>query len=359
MKMAFYISSLGKGGAERVIANLANYFAKKSQVTLILDTKKIDYKLDENIELVILDHEHKSNFILKKIKFLKYVFKLKKIFKKYNPDIIISFLAVPSFLALLARNKKSKVLVSVRNDPNTEYTTLLKKYMMKFLYPKADGFVFQTQTAKEYFSNIIHSKQKIIYNAVSESFIQYEKEHIRIEDKRIVAVGRLHYQKNFQLLINSFAKVTEEFPEYKLYIYGEGEERSKLEKIIEEKKLDEKVFLAGNVDNVPKEIFNASLYVMSSDFEGMPNSLIEAMILGIPVISTNCPCGGPRELITNDVNGMLVKINDEEGLVTSMKKVLSDDKFRKKMGIEGKKLIEKVNPSEINSQWENFIKELL
>ena len=356
MKIAFYISSLGKGGAERVITNVANYFASddKNEVYLILERPTINYKVDKNVNITVLDKKVKKyNLISKKIRYIKYYFKLKKLFKVINPDIIVSFLAVPSFMAILSKTNTSKIIVGVRNDPKTEYTTFLKKKMMLHLYPRADGFVFQTNDAKDYFKNIISCKQTIIYNAISQDFINYRTDAQK--EKKIVAVGRLHWQKNYPLLINAFEILLKKHDDYKLIIYGEGDERNKLQSLINSKNLNSKVDLAGNVSDIKKFICNSALFVMSSDFEGMPNSLIEAMVLGLPVISTDCPCGGPRELIINNKNGLLVEPGNKEELICAMDKILSNEKLANSIGSEAKKIINKVDPSFINKQWENFV----
>lgn len=359
MKIAFYISSLGKGGAERVISNLVNYFSNDSnyEVYLILERPTIDYKVNNNVKTFILDSKVKNyNIITKKLRYIKYINKLKKIFKVIKPDIIIPFLAVPAFMALLSKNKDSKVIVAVRNDPKTEYTTILKRKMMLYLYPKADGFVFQTKEAQEYFRNIINCKQTIIYNAISQDFLNYENHSIK--QKKIVAVGRLHWQKNYPLLIDAFEVISKKYEDYKLEIYGEGDEKTKLQKLIADKGLIEKVILKGNVNDVKKYIGDAALFVMSSDFEGMPNSLIEAMALGLPVISTDCPCGGPRELINNKKNGILVEVNNKEELIKSIDMILDNNKYANSLGNEAKKIVEKVKPEIINKQWDTFIKDI-
>lgn len=359
MKIAFYISSLGKGGAERVISNLANYFSsnKNNEVYMILERPTINYDISSSVKVIILDNKIKKyNFITKKTRYLKYIHKLKKIFKEIDPDIIVPFLAMPAFMTLISKNKNSRVIVGVRNDPKTEYTTFLKKKLMLSLYPKADGFVFQTRDAQEYFKNIISCKQTIIYNAISRDFLNYKS--VETKKKKIVSVGRLHWQKNYPLLIDAFEHINKKYSEYKLVIYGEGSEREKLQRIIDDKNLTKQVLLVGNVDDVKKNISNASLFVMTSDFEGMPNALIEALVLGLPVISTDCPCGGPRELIDNNKNGILIKPGNKEELIEAIDKILRDDKFAKQLGNEAQRIIDKVNPDYINNQWKKFIDEI-
>ena len=176
--------------------------------------------------------------------------------------------------------------------------------------------------------------------------------------KEIVAVGRLHWQKNYPLLIDAFSEISKKYKDYKLTIYGEGEERKRLQEIINNKKLTKRITLAGNVSDIKKYISSSKLFVMTSDFEGMPNSLIEAMVLGLPVISTDCPCGGPKELIENNKNGILIKVGNKDELINAIDKVLSNEKMASQLGLSAKKIVDKVNPNYINNQWKNFINEI-
>lgn len=362
-KIVFCIDSLAKGGAERVVSILANKLIENNEVSIItiLD-KDVEYELNSNIKLIELGKGKKyiKNRAIRKI---KYVFgsinilrKMKHSFKGLNPDIIISFLPITCFFSIIANNKKYRMILSDRNDPKQEYSNFIYNFLMKKLYPKVDAFVFQTQDAKGYFDNIIDfdkKEWKIIFNPVNPDFKNCKEVNVR--KKKIVSVGRLTEQKNMELLINAFSKIYREFPEYSLTIYGEGEKREYLEKIIKEKNLTEKVFLPGIINDIKEEIYDASLFVMPSNYEGMPNALIEAMVLGLPVISTNCPCGGPRMLIDNTKNGYLINVGNEKELSETMKLILSEDELRENIGKEAKKIIDLVDIDVINREWQNFI----
>ena len=224
---------------------------------------------------------------------------------------------------------------------------------MKKLYPLADGIVFQTPDAKKYFDGIVNSNYEIIPNPVNDLFIKnpYSEERKKV----IVNVGRIEGQKNQLLLIKSFEKIMDKFPDYKLIIYGEGSKKEELIKYINERKLNNRVVLAGQVDNIYDKIYDASLFVLSSDYEGMPNALIEAMCLGLPVISTDCPCGGPKMLIKDGVNGFLVPVNDENIMSETISRILADDKLRKELSINASKLKEMVSSNVVNQKWLKFI----
>lgn len=359
MKILFALGTLKKGGAERVITNLSNYLVKNNNEVIITTTikGKTFYELNKKIKLYGLDDEKISlNFIMKN---KKRITELKKILKDEKPDIIVSFLPEPSYRVLFLKifNRQLKVIVSVRNDPKVEYKSRINRLIMKLLYPLADGFVFQTKEAQEYFSKKIQNKSVIIPNPINEDFIcePYNGER----EKIIVTVGRLEEQKNHKMLIEAFSKLPEEFKEYKLIIYGEGSLRNKLEEQINELKLKDRVLLPGQVDNVKEKIYKASLFVLSSNYEGMPNSLMEAMALGLPCISTDCHCGGSRYLINNGENGILINVNDIYNLATQMRNLLNDISKIDILSKNASNISKKLNPTNINQTWSNFIEELL
>lgn len=351
MRILFAIDTLGKGGAERVISNLANYFINENEVSIMtLRQVPIAYKLNSKINIINVEKENK-NKIYREINNIR---KIKQIVKSYSPDIIVSFLPAITYRVMIA-NKfcKKKVIISVRNDPKIEYKNLLKKLLMKVLFSKADGFVFQTEEAKQYFSKNIQNKSIIIPNPINEDFIEKPFEGER--KKEIVSVGRLEKQKNHELLIKAFSMLDKKFNDYKLIIYGEGNERDNLENLLKTHKLEDRVLLPGKVDDIKYQIYDTTLFVLSSDYEGMPNALMEAMALGLPVISTDCPCGGPKFLIKNNINGILVPINDEEKMKIAIENILSDKEFSNKLSINANKISVDLNPKEINKKWGEFI----
>ena len=359
-KVVFYVDSLRKGGAERVVSTLANFFSTIEDYDVYIFSLmkcKIEYSLNSNVKVFFISDSNNyqnKNIFRRLINVREKIKTTKNLLKKINPDVVISFLPSSSFLALLT--KKTKVIISVRNDPNVEYAGLKNKLLMKLLYPKCDGAVFQTSDAEKYFNNIIKNRI-VIYNPLSHLFLN-KKIDRKEKEKTIVSVGRLEKQKNFDLLINAFSLFEKKNPDYKLIIYGEGNERNKLQEKIRSCDLENKVVLTGQVDDIQDKIINSSLFVMSSNFEGMPNALIEAMALGIPCISTDCPCGGPRELINSGENGILVPTNDEIALSTSMDKVINDEKLAKKISENGLKIRDLLDEERICLKWKKYIEEV-
>lgn len=371
MKIMFSIGTLSSGGAERVVCNLSNYLNKFHDIHIV-SVKKTDiaYTLDSNISIDFLDNREEISYdklmnkrILDKIKRiirnLRRVRKLKNIIKKNKPEIIVSFLPEPNFLNLILKSKfKIPIIISIRNDPKEEYKSNLYNRLMKKYYPQADAIVYQTEEAKNFFRNIIGNNviQEIIPNPINEEFI--ERPYKGIRKKIIVTVGRLQEQKNHKLLIDAFEKVSNQIPDYKLVIYGDGNKKQELETYIKSKNLLDKVMLAGNTKEVKKHIYDASLFILSSDYEGMPNALIEAMALGLPVISTDCPCGGPKFLIDNGKNGILVKVKDVEAMSKAILKVLENKNYADYLSMNASKIAETLNPTKINNEWKKIIEKI-
>ena len=243
--------------------------------------------------------------------------------------------------------------MSDRNNPEKEYKSFLNKILMKWLYKRADGFVFQTREQKNFFDVGIQKKSIIIQNPLKSEFLRsekYEKQNI------IINVGRLVKQKNQELLIKSFKKISDKYSKYTLKIFGDGPLKNKLQSLIEELELENKVFLCGISDNIKEELIKSKIFVLSSDYEGMPNALLEAMASGLACISTDCPCGGPKELIRNGENGILIDVNNQNELENNLEKLIENEELMKKIGESASKITEELNPKIINRKWEDYIK---
>lgn len=359
MNIVFCLGSMGKGGAERVVSNLSNYLAEKGNNISIITTVlgNCEYEIDKSIKLYSLDEKNKSkNFITKNIKRLR---NLKMLIKEISPDVIVSFLPEPSYRVLILRKfLKIPTIVSVRNDPKIEYKSKISKIFMKFTYPMADGFVFQTEDAKEYFNKRIQKKSTIIPNPISKEFIEKDDFYYVSNSNKLINVGRLEEQKNQKLLLMAFKELSVQYPKLELYIYGEGSLRKEMENFIKDNNLTNKVFLPGEVNDIKNKLKEAKMFILTSNYEGMPNTLMEAMALGIPCISTDCPCGGPKFLIQNEENGILVPVNDQEALKKAIQELLNNKEKCEYIAQKANGICEKLNPDKINSTWEEFINEI-
>ena len=227
---------------------------------------------------------------------------------------------------------------------------------MKILYPKANGFIFQTKEAQEYFPKKIQNKSTIIFNSLNPDFLIDRFKGVR--DKEIVSVGRLAEQKNQELLIKAFAKFHQIHPEYELTIYGEGPLKEKLQNLVKDLNMEEFIKLPGIENDIKTKIYKASFFVLSSDYEGMPNSLMEALTLGLPCISTDCPCGGPKTLIEDGINGILTEVGNIDMLTEKMNMIIEHPELKDTLSKNAQKNIEKMHPEKINKQWEEYLESI-
>lgn len=347
MNIAFYTKCLSRGGAERVTVSVCDYLSKTDDNIFIINQIKgnKEYSCPTDVERIILEKRSHNYFAI--VKHLRKVLKSKKI------DVLIVMGVSNCIYAIPASyNLKTKVIVSERNDPNHFYGKPIVKYLSRFLMKKADGFVFQTRNARDFYDFDV-DKTAIIYNPIT--LPPTVKKEITNHRKEIVNVGRLVRQKNQKCLIKAFSIIQKRHKDYTLAIYGEGGLHNELEDYINKLGLQKNVNLKGNTKNVLDEIKDAALFVLSSDFEGMPNALIEAMVLGLPVISTDCPIGGPSELIENEVNGILVPVADVDALAGAMDLVINDYVNASRMGENAKKIYEKLQIESIGAQWAAFI----
>lgn len=360
MKIMFVVDAMTKGGAQRVISNLSNYLCNKYEMAIVsVYNTDVLYDVNNVSKIYYLDNEvtdirEKSKFFNKIKRFNKRIKNLNEYKREFKPDIILSFLPLSCYISLISKMfLNMKTVISVRNDPKIEYKSKKDKLLMKLLYPKADGYIFQTEEAKRYFNKKIQDNSIIIPNPINEIFKR--ESYVEEREKIIVSVGKLEEQKNQMLLIKAFQEVEKKYNNYKLIIYGEGSLREKFEAEIEKIGLKGKILLPGISNDLKEELYKKKMFILSSDYEGMPNALMEAMALGLPVISTNCPCGGPEFLIKDGINGILVPVNNKDKLVEAMLKLIENEIFSRKIGIEATKISEDLAPKKINEIWENYI----
>ena len=370
MKITFVTSTLTSGGAERVISLLANNFAQRGYEVEMIALTSISpdyYSLNPKVKFIHADKVSKGGLLGELWWFRKHI-------KKEQPDVVIAFMeAVYEFVLFALLGTKVPVISSERKDPAT--LGPLRKFLRWMLLPTATAHVVQTQQIKQYYNQRIQKKTHIIYNPVNEKVFEApldppsmgscdnddENSGFRIKDERlnrIISVGRLYPQKNQKMMIEAFAKIAPKFPEWTLVIYGEGPERDFLESLVSSFKIQvsSRISLPGRCETVIEEVAKSKVFCLSSDYEGMSNAMIEALCVGIPVISTKV--SGTDELIRNGENGLLVNIGDTEGLAQAFEKLLSNQELREKIGKEGQKLATQFKTDTIVDQWEELIKKV-
>lgn len=267
--------------------------------------------------------------------------------KEEKPEVVISFLTETNLIALTHLRRNYKLIVSERNDP-TKYNRIVQGIIKK-LYPKADVLVCQSHKVAKFFSS---NNTTVIQNPIDISVLPEIYNGSR--RKVICSVGRLMPQKNFFCLIKAFSYIEKKYKDYTLEIYGEGSLRKELQDLINHLHLNKKVKLMGAHQDVLEKIKDTSLFVMSSDYEGFPNALVEAMAIGLPVICTDFDSGTAKELVKKE-NGLLVPVSDSRALAKAMSYLLENTELRKSMSIENIKIRDRLAINEILNKWSNII----
>lgn len=349
-KIIFVVASMAGGGAERVIAILSNQFVKKGLNVSIMMTagNEVVYNLDPKIELISIGGRTAGSMTAR----IQRVKKMREHFKKNVPAIIIPFGVGESVYAVAANmGLRNKMIISERNDPAAcKYPGL-----RNWIYSRADYRVYQTVMAKESFPKYLQKNSQVIPNPVSSALPQTNGEE---REKKIAAVGRLENQKNYPMMLKAYSLFYKIHPDYKLHIYGKGYLLDELKILAEELNITEGIVWEGFCSNVWKQITNAAMYVLSSDYEGISNSMLEALALGLPVISTDCPIGGSRMCITHKENGMLIPVGDSQALAKAMCEIVEDKSLARKLSENAYKIREKFSEENISNQWINIIREI-
>lgn len=350
-KVLFINRRLSVGGSERVMALLANGMAEEGiKVDMaVIQNMERTYEVDDRVNIIQLDYDG-CNFLTRTLKRIKM---LRKIMKEGNYDGVISFLHIINFLTIIAGRGIKNIVVSERADPRMAATMLIR-FGRKYLYPKAAKLVFQTEDAKSCFPNKIQKKGYIIPNPINDRLPEPYKGERK---KTIVAVGRFTLQKNFKMSIDAFSKLHKDYPEYKLIIFGTGILKDELNNYVKSMGLEEFVEFPGFVKNIIEEIADAGMYISSSDFEGISNSMLEALAMGIPSVCTDCPVGGARMTIKNNENGILIPVGDTEALYKGMKKIIEDKEFAENIAKNAVKIREDLSLKKIANMWIDVIED--
>lgn len=350
-KLLIIIPGLSFGGAERVTSFLSNYFIASGKDVYIISLSKGNhaYVLSPEIRIIELDA---SNSTGKLGKYRYLITELRKNIKEIGPSSILAMISYAGALAAVSRiGFRIPLLISERNDPNTSTTfNPFKKKVFSFIYHHlVTKAIFQTESARSYYFSCQNPKGVIIPNPLYLEDMPLPNTVV-LQNHKIITAGRLSRQKNHRLLIEAFNIVHAHQPDYTLTIYGEGEERTVLEKMITELFLSDVVFLPGNENKMFVRLQEAEIFVMSSDYEGMPNALIEALAMGLPCITTDYS-GGRGTVIQNEKNGLVVERRNVEALANAMLLVIKDKKFAASLGEEAKNIRNELDSSKICKLW--------
>ncbi len=343
----------GDGGAARVLSVLAEgFFADGYRVTLCSYSKEdvAEYKLKDGIEHIKFVLKRKKGFLRK----LERISVLRKELKKHPGATVISFEYFVNMQTIIACfGLKNRLIVSERNDPAKMGGKFPTSFLRNILYRFSDVLVCQTPDAKAYFPKGIQKKAVVIANPIKENLPEpYTGER----DKRIVNFCRLEKQKNLTLLIDSFEMFSNTHADYTLHIYGDGKERGALEEYVRSKNLKGKVLLHNSTPNIHEEVKTAAMFVSSSNYEGMSNSMLEAMAIGLPTICTDCPCGGARMIIQDRENGLLVPVGDARMLTDAVCEIADNGALSQQLSENAVKIKKNLSVQKILCEWKNIIK---
>lgn len=355
MKCLFVMPALRFGGAERVTSVLANEWVKQGvnvRILLVESDETSCYPLADSVELKSCRRETQIG----QAKQGAIIHAIRKEAKEWKPDAVICFYnALCGLTAIALRGTRIPLIYSERNDPNRTNQRKIDKIYKVIVEHCATKFVFQTRGAQKCYPSFVQKKSRVILNPMNVSNLPVHD--FESDQKIIVSVGRLEPQKNQKILISAFSNVKRDFPDYKLVICGEGSLRKQLEEQIENLGLQESVKLPGTISNVHNYIKDASLFVLSSDYEGIPNALMEAMAIGLPCISTDCSPGGAKELITDGENGLIVPCNQADLLANKMKMVLLNKDIAIQIGSSAISIRKRVDTTIIAKEWLSYIAE--
>lgn len=350
MVITFITSFLGYGGAAKMLSFVANNMSRsKHEIHVIAYscTNPVP-SFDNNIQLYLMGDALKGCGHLKILKALN------KIIKEISPDLIVSFLTFPNvYSVLLGKLRDVPVVISERGNPYVS-----KGFKMKIIYGiinHANGAVFQTDGAKSFFSKKLQKKSVVIPNPVVKrnSAVEY---NLECDNHELVFVGRLeNVQKRVDLLFDALGYVIKVFPDAKLVVYGSGDDEQKLKESSLSFDYSDNIIFMGATSDPEKAMVQSEVYVISSDYEGIPNSLIEAMSIGMPVVATDCDPGGARLLIQNEVNGFIVPKGDSKAIAEKVICLFSNKEMRISFSERAKEITNTYSEAKIKGMWEDYL----
>lgn len=347
-RIAIIAHGLSDGGAERVASMVANFYAQRGHAVLYLAVLCPDkeYPLDERVTY----HYISVPKCTRATRFLRRSLEIDRQLRSFGAQIAVSFLTKDAIVSNLRRTVP--LVYSLRTDPAREAGHGIQKWITQFSYRRAERIVFQTQGAQDYFPEDIQKKGVIIPNPLTRHLPYWDPNN---REKRIITACRLTPQKNLPMLIHSFALFHANHPDYRLEIYGKGSQLPALQSLCRELNIADAVHFPGYSAQIHQIMSTSAAFVLSSNFEGLSNSMLEALAVGVPTICTDCPPGGAREYITDGANGFLVPVGDTEALTEKLERLANDPALCQKMSWQAAMVRQKLNPDRILAQWEQIL----
>lgn len=349
-RIAVIAHGLSGGGAERVASIVSNYLSQQGHKVLFVAaySKEREYEICSDIEYTAIEIKSKNGIA----RLIERSVKITKIVKAFKADVVYSFIfdeLIPLVLSDIP------VIPSLRIDPKRLESKPVKWHIRNFVYKRAKNVIFQTQDARDYFDEVIRKKGVVIGNPIKDGLPFWDEADHR---KVFMTACRITRQKNIPMLINAFIRFHETYPNYTLEIYGDGEPKEykeQMEKYVLEKGVENYISFKGHSTDIHNVMRKSEAFILVSNFEGLSNSMLEAMAIGLPCVCTDCPPGGAKAYIENNVSGMLVPVGGEDELVEAMCKIASCEDFRHTLSENSRYVRSKLSSSEICRQWEELI----
>ena len=357
-RIVFITNSLGFGGAEKMLTFIANNLCDRGHECCIINLNVIGDYINEKQQSV---HEKICVYTLNKPaeneNRHKYVIsEIYRIAKDFNADILIGFTGFPSFYAkIVAKKLHISSIMSERGDPERTSPNTLKAKLVLHVINRSQGGVFQTEGAMKYYGKGLQNRGVVIPNPI---FIQGDVPDVPYDqrEKTVVSVGRLdNVQKRYDIMIGAFRLFSEKHPEYILKLYGNGPDEQQIRDWVAEAGLNDHVQFKGVTKQPMQDIAKDGMFLITSDFEGISNALLEAMAVGLPCVSTDHTPGGARLLIQDHENGLLAPMQDCEGLARAMCEFAENPALAAKCGENARDVVNRFAPKQIIDMWENYI----
>lgn len=369
MRIMMLVHSLSMGGAERVTANLANYWAAKGwqvAVATLTSAESDFYALDPRVKRIPLNVAARSPNVFAAVSNnLRSLRAVRRLLKEWRPDVAIGMMTASNvYLALAAKGLPVRCIGSERVHPPRLPLGRVWERLRSISYGRLDAVVTLTERSAEWVKahtsarSVVVIPNPIPWPLPFQEPIRDPAEVMREGRQICLAVGRLTRQKGFDLLIRAFSEIAPKFPAWDLVIVGEGELREDLEHQVQELGLQERVHLAGRVGNMGDWYKAADLYVMSSRFEGFPNTLVEALACGLPAISFDCETG-PSDIIRHGIDGLLVPDGDVVALKTGLERLMADEGLRQRLALRATEARERFSLDRIGVLWERLFCEIM
>lgn len=355
MRIALVISSLGAGGAERVIIGLANHWAARGWAVTLMTFEppgtRPYYPVDPRVTLRQLDLVASTRRLRAIRQSLRRIFVLRKAIRAIGPDVVISFLAKINITTVLAtRGLDLGVIVSERNNPDRQAVSPIWRWLRHRLYGIADRLVTPSQGVMMSLPASVRARGRVIPNPVDLP----EPRTRGAGGHTLVAAGRLENQKGFDLLLQAFAQVANDHPEWRLVIWGEGTGRGELEALRDSLGLADRVSLPGLTERPGQWVEDADLFVLSSRFESFGNVVTEAMAAGLPMVVADCPWG-PGEIVQHGVDGWLVPPEDVAALALGLDKLMADGQLRQQLAAAALHNVQRFGRESVMAMWDDLV----